>query len=190
MTRADRLQALLTGTEAWQLLIAKRVHSKYKHLRFEEVLEEVRFGFEVAACRFDPAKGVKFSTYAWWWGMKYGRQFARCEAARGWTCPREGEFFVRSSVTLKAAEEDLPTVEPVEPDDSADAFWLEVRRVLDARDADVVEALYRHGEEQVAVARRWGLTKVRVAQLRDRALAQLRNRVDLKVFRLGHEVAN
>lgn len=70
--------ALVTLVEAFQPLATKYAykHSSKKHT-YEELLQEANLGLVVAASRFDPNYGTRFSTYALIWITAQIRNFIR-----------------------------------------------------------------------------------------------------------------
>lgn len=66
--RADKAkQRMVSGNTRLALNIAKRYYQRCKHLDLEDLTQEAILGLHRATEKFDPQRGYKFSTYAYYW---------------------------------------------------------------------------------------------------------------------------
>jgi RNA polymerase sigma-32 factor len=61
----NKEQQALAAT--WQSLVHKIARSYYSNNRYDDLVQEGMLGLVIAASRFDPTRGVAFSTYATYW---------------------------------------------------------------------------------------------------------------------------
>lgn len=183
----DRAEAtrLVLGLDKWAWEIAHRFHRKTRRGDIEDYHAAAVMGMWEAATTFDPARGVRFVTFATWHARNRVRQHARGEAARGQHVPHE-HGFVKSrvgSLDAAARDDDLrfdppAPAEPEQPGDSR-VFWRSVDGQLPApRDRLLTWLYYRCGWPDNDVARVLGVTRARVHQMRTAVLAYLRRRGD------------
>jgi RNA polymerase primary sigma factor len=62
--------ALVKSYEAWVVNISHKYHSCFQGIDMNELIAEGNRGLLEALYRFDEKRGVKFSTYAWFWIVK------------------------------------------------------------------------------------------------------------------------
>ena len=60
-------ERFVTGNMRMVAHIARRSENLVNHLTFHDLCQEGAIGLQRAAEKFDPARGYKFSTYAYWW---------------------------------------------------------------------------------------------------------------------------
>ncbi|MCX5781684.1 MAG: sigma-70 family RNA polymerase sigma factor [Elusimicrobia bacterium] len=65
----------------WVLNIAKKFHSLFHNIGLDELIAEGNRGILDAMKRYDTARKVKFSTYAWFWILKNIREYITSELA-------------------------------------------------------------------------------------------------------------
>jgi RNA polymerase sigma factor (sigma-70 family) len=148
-------------------------------------------GLVTASMKFDPARGVKFSTYAGWW-LRQSIQNEACNALIRF--PRtvlsnpenhqpERVLAARKAIGYKVSlngEEDSPA-----------AYWNEVAcagkvsnktdvddllRTLPTREAEIVRLRSGYNATLKEIGALFGITKERVRQLHRRAMTRLRQR--------------
>jgi RNA polymerase primary sigma factor len=59
----------------WVVNIAKKYHACFPNVDFDELVAEGARGMLEALGHFDPSRGVKFSTYAWFWMIKNVQEY-------------------------------------------------------------------------------------------------------------------
>lgn len=176
------------GLAAW---MASRF--AYPSLDFDDLRQAALLGLMKAAEKFDPRRGVAFSTLAWWWmrsaiqqEVMGTRTTIRVPAHRPvGDGPRAVSLgTVVGDSTLGSLLVDGNSESPVE---GAERSLLS-ERVRDAletlrpRDAEVVELRFgingaRRPHSLAEIARRFGVTRERVRQIEGRALGRLRFRL-------------
>lgn len=192
--RGEYLARLMASCEGYVRHVAIRTCRKFPHVRFEDVVEEGRYGLSLAAVRYDPGRGAKFITYAAWYVNVCVQKYVRREAARGFTFPHAGP------IKLMLAHQDevldahhrgrvRPGTGATDAADSAALFWAEVGRVLDPRERLILDRVYRHDETLKAAGDRLGVTRERARQLHDRALEKVKRRMHPRTFRLCAEAS-
>lgn len=133
---------------------------------YEDLLQEGRIALWQAILHFDPQRGIAFSTYAWA-AISHRLWQAIAQAGR--------------------PQGLLPPFEPPDPVEQASAAWLRdqvqvaLHRALAYLPARLRRVLVQHyglwgwpPRSLAAIGREWHLTRERVRQLRDEALALLR----------------
>jgi RNA polymerase primary sigma factor len=160
---------------------------------FDEMVQEARIGLMIAARKFDPARGVRFGTYATWWCRQRIRR-----AADNWSLGvARVPVHVRGEDRLEllrklrgrslhgpvphgkrpdhwhpAANSPGPAELAAEADDRA--YIHRCLRYLPRRQRRVIEMRCLEGATLDQVGRELGITRERVRQLEERALARLR----------------
>lgn len=175
-------ESLVLKWDAYARRLADRWWRRVRWADFDDLHSEVRMGFLHAARKFDPSRGVRFSTYATWWGNQYARRFALREHARGVKVPHHLGWVDVPVYSLSADPDadnpelllgDLAAEDPprdcVVPSD----FWAAVRRLLTPRRAEAVELYYRDGLTMAEIAGRWGVTRSAVQIALDLARKRL-----------------
>jgi RNA polymerase sigma factor (sigma-70 family) len=168
----------------------------------DDMRQEAVVGLVLAARRYDPTRGTSYLTYATYWVEMRLRRFRARESNAGARVPNETEMrYVHRPVSLDqpigATKGDLtrsprgplladdterdPTEEGGASLDRA-AFWREVNRWLDPRQAEVVRLRFVEGLTLDAVGATFGITRERVRQLEVKILARLAGRMDFTGF--------
>jgi RNA polymerase sigma factor (sigma-70 family) len=198
------VEALLATWEAYAWKLAIRWKRKNPAIDLEDLHGEVRMGFVEAARRWEPDRGLQFSTYATWWGDRYARDLVRREAARGMHVPQhEGikALDVWDIDVRTPGQDDRPLSLAVAPEPEwrpefpAD-FWERIERVLTAKQYEVIRLHFRDGLALVEIGRRlgvsrgyaWMMLRHAIPKLRDRLpgmVEHLRERADEPVRKVG-----
>lgn len=184
--------------------IARRWWRAYRAAApYEDFHAEVRLAFLVAARKFDPGRGVLFSTYACWWARQQMQRFVGREVNRGVHVPEHhhraaADKFVWLPVgSIEevgagrgiAGDDMLPgdrIPDRRTPDDPAPTDWGVLLAGLGARERLAVEARFRDGLTLEAVAGRiGGVSKERARQILLRAVRKLRERMAGAAGELG-----
>ena len=106
--------------------VASRM-SRVGGMRLEDMVSEGNIGLMKAVCRFDPRKGVRFSTYAVWW-IRHSVRRAICDQGRLVRLPvHVSERLYKVFATQAALATKLGR--PPENDEVAKACGMEVDRV-------------------------------------------------------------
>lgn len=142
--------------------------------------QEAMVGFCRAAKYYDPSRGAKFVTYCHLAGLREVWNFMAKHRARG----------ISKSFTRGFDTDDLPLTmnfellagndildrdrEHADDDPLPENFWESALAKLDARSRRVMVRRFRDGAVLRTIAREEGISKERVRQLIDAALAKLR----------------
>jgi RNA polymerase sigma factor (sigma-70 family) len=157
-------------------------------LSVDDLAQEGRLGALRAARDYDPARGAKFLTYAYYWIRHYMLSALQTgdvsipERSRDALRLSGGMPVVLSLDTpLPGWEQDLAALLPGDPDPEPDqvldrtkARLREALGRLKAREREVLVRRFYRGETLDAIGLSWSLTRQRVAQIERRALLRLR----------------
>jgi len=165
---------------AWQL--AYRWHRRTPGSDIDDIVQEVRKGFVEAAQRFDPARGVGFSTYATHWGDMRARRFCRREAAGGFNVPINGAIEPIGTLSLSDTRMgDDPLADLIPERTSPDAppvfgsdWWDGTLSCLPPRHREVLLLHFRDGLNIRKIGTLFGVSRQRVWQLAEKGMARLR----------------
>lgn len=80
-----------------RLVVAMAARYRYYGLPFQDLVQEGNVGLMLAAVRFDPARDVRFSTYAGWWV----RSLLQDYVLRNWSIVRTGVTASHKSLFFK-----------------------------------------------------------------------------------------
>lgn len=75
---------LFTAFKPWLLSVVKKY--RYYGILHEDLVQEAWLGLCVALCKYDPSRGVRFSSYARWWVNAYCQDYVM----RNWSIVRVG----------------------------------------------------------------------------------------------------
>ena len=135
--------------------------------QLDDLVQEMRLALMTAAEQYDPARGA-FSTFAHW---KMRGRLSRV-LARWAHLPAphfDPDFFDRLPDPSPSAESVAESAESL-------AWTEEALRFLPPREAELVRRTMLGDEAQAALAEEWGVSKQRVSQIAEQALARLRRR--------------
>jgi DNA-directed RNA polymerase sigma subunit (sigma70/sigma32) len=165
--RDEERQRLVLEHERLALAVARR----YRHLGLEpeDLAQEARLGLLRASARFDPARGVRFATYAPWWVRRTVQEALRCQNPHA----RAGGARAAGCDDRRRGGVIFP---PALPDD-AERVRAGLRRL---RPAQAAVLRLRHGLEGCAprtpraVARAFALTPEAVGRIERQAMRRLK----------------
>lgn len=136
-------------------------------ISYQEAVEEGRIGLWLAIRRYDPSRGVAFSSYAW--KTIRGRLLDYLKKF-GWSWAELAEEL--------DGGDDVALAEAAWQEGQMAQFLREGLEALPARLKGVLEEIYGLGESppltMAEIGRRRGLTRERIRQLRNDGLARLR----------------
>lgn len=169
---------------------ARKMAKRYvrPHLPFEDLVQEAMLGACMAADRYDPARGLKFMTYARWW--MHQRLSAYYYGNHSMASPRSTKV---KGLTTDEGVEGLYTV--VDPSPSPEMIVLEADwdrkaeaslalalRLLPEKYRDVVLLRWLREETRKAIGSRFGVSAQRVHQIELAAITRLRASIDSELL--------
>lgn len=137
-------------------------------LPLDDLRQEALLGLLDAAGKFDPGRGVLFSTYATWWIKKRLLRAARQETK------------ALRAISSNDLLENVPAVPEELAPDSRPVF--ELPSGLDENERSILTLCYRDRLPLCEVAKQTGLSVERVKQLRAKALRRLRSQLGVSFF--------
>ncbi|VTS00519.1 sigma-70 family RNA polymerase sigma factor [Tuwongella immobilis] len=152
---------------------AKKIGHRTNQNHFDELVSEAHLALILAAKRFDPARGVLFSTYASIWIRSFIRRYLV-------TLPKDTGY----GATLLPSDDCRDDFTAQIPDKAAPKSWGEeewrkVLRVLPDKQKLVVEMLFRSGLNLEQAGAKLGISRERVRQLKEKALDRIFHRADI-----------
>ena len=142
-----------------------------------------RVGFVIAAGRFRPSSGNRFSTYGCWWALQQLQAYQKQEAGGGIGQPREGpDHRLRGAIQFSQVgeipdREGAAAAEPGDWEGLTRALGPQQRRVL-----HLLHLLYVEGLTLAEAGRRLGLSKARVQQVHAEAAERLRASAEVRAY--------
>lgn len=113
--------------------IVRKTRGWLRSMPVEDMVQEGCIGLMTAVDRFDPSKGYKFSTYAYWW---IGHMIVRGAVDRGRLVRVPSHVHDRAYVLLRVARSIYDkTNEWPSPEETAKAAGIELRKVMSAYEA-------------------------------------------------------
>jgi RNA polymerase sigma factor (sigma-70 family) len=168
--------------------LAKKIHRRSPLVDLDDLAGEVRVGFVVAANRFDPARGLKFGTYAIRWGWRYGVNYCQRESAGGGIYVPAGAGFKRrvaTSLHARAGDCEVGSL-MTDPRQESPAVgvgdWLAgALRHVPVRTRQMIELYYFGDKDRPgvgltlgAIGKRFGVCKERSRQIIVTGLTRIR----------------
>lgn len=156
---------------------------------YAECEAEMFLGAAEAAARFDPARGVAFTSYCGWWLLRARNEWVRFRRWRGVRGPTNAPdtpppTFLRFVHYEPGGEGEHTLAVDVAPGDAApppdfEDWRATLGKLPSGNEREVLRLIYVEGRIPAEAARALGVSKTRVGQLRDSALRRLRaSRVD------------
>jgi RNA polymerase sigma factor (sigma-70 family) len=152
---------------------AKRIHSRYPRVDFEEIVSYLQRVLWRSASTYDPTLGVKFSTFAFN-GLKFGirnigERFRTRRRLQTRSLNTKFDFEGSPSVLNALAEAE-------EASDRESSLAREIAQ-LDPRTQHIIDGRFNRGLTLEQVGEELKITKEYVRQLQNKALATLRRRL-------------
>lgn len=182
--------AAIETVDLWILRGANRLRTAaaLSGLSVDDVAQEGRLGALRAAREFDPTRGTKFLTYAFYWIRHYMLESLATGAV---VIPRREResmlkasglpFVLSTDAPMPGWDKDfgstLPADPAPEPDQLLDSAKAKLRKAvasLNDQDREVLTRRYFGGETLEEIATSWGRTRQRVSQIEARALRRVR----------------
>lgn len=186
----DRNDADLTDVEllekhdqyAW--FIATKWHRRYPNAELDDLYGEAVLGFLEAAKRYDRERGIRFSSYATCYAEKYIRLYVANVEARGVRFPEHrliqaiGVMSINMSRTSGYSDNwvmHIPDRTPPDHGWTADEqWWCDALECIPSRRDREIVLRWAFGEKLCELAERFGLSKERARQIRNRGLVLIR----------------
>jgi RNA polymerase sigma factor (sigma-70 family) len=172
MEQANRLVSENLGlARKWASRQAPRVRTRRMGMDYDDLLSLGYLAMVRASRKYDPARNVKFSTYAWL-QMDFallGLIAAEITKRRGHPAPG------RLGDAAGAETDDDSAVDLAIKTEETNQINLEIGK-LDPRKAEVIRRRFFSGETLEAIARDLGITRERVRQIQNSAIHLLKKK--------------
>ncbi|WP_162660664.1 sigma-70 family RNA polymerase sigma factor [Tuwongella immobilis] len=147
--------------------IASGFSPRTQRNHYDAMLSEAFLALVAAAKRFNPAKNIKFSTYAGLWIRSYIHQYF---------CTLPKEMGYGAAITACGEDQPIDFLEQL-PSKVIDGWdeeeWQQMLRCLPHRSKRIIELRYRIGLTLQETAANLGITRERVRQLENKALTRI-----------------
>jgi RNA polymerase primary sigma factor len=173
------LELLVMHNTRFVISIAKKYQGRGTPL--SDLISEGNIGLIEAAKRFDPSRGLRFTTYAVWWIKKSILESVDGEIKNTHTsidAPIGGED--EDFTIANRLKSDGRDTDHIVEDESKK---IEVNRMLSqlkTREQEIIKSLFGIDTRALTIdeaGRKFGLTQQRIGQIRDTAIRMLQDRV-------------
>jgi RNA polymerase sigma factor for flagellar operon FliA len=184
--RADAYNRLVASLRKWTAAIAMGLlrQGKLPGVLLEDAIQEGQLALCDAIARFDPARGIKFESFASRrvWGamldfLRQSRFFSGCRKRR---CqppvPLDAPRFAGDTHRVRTGHDALVDRSELRREQIRDAIDALDALPLDERQRLIVRRLYVDGRSLRDVGRELGVCESRICQLHSEILARLRQR--------------
>lgn len=149
----------------------KKIGCRYHHdeSAMEDIFQEGVIGLMTAIEKFDPERGVKFSTHAFWWilsAVQNAEKRLRKRVLLSIETPIGDGLTIGNCLEAKKEEE--------RPECDEEVLARHIKQALTGKEKRLVKWLYYDGLTMVDIGRKVGKSKERIRQLKNVVLRKLR----------------
>lgn len=174
----DEVVELLSRYDRMIRWIARRTMGQYANADdMDDCVSEVQLQFFRAARRFDPSRGIKFSTYVYRLAHICAQKWKMNVRARGMRLPGTLRGTAVKMQSLMPSDErneyTLATKDPEIRDDLT-SLWSQLRSILTDRQIAILRHYFVDGENCRKIGKRYGCTRTNVFLIIKTALARIK----------------